>query len=238
MKCVMEGKNKGLQLKEVKHEGWIKYDRFGYEGLSEVLAYRFSRLLSSRLSFCEYTPVKTDKGTGCFSRSVISGDEELVSLYSFFPNEPRSLNASQLFDYYIPYIIKITGLQDFGEWLTEMFLFDMLIENEDRNPGNILLIVDNGKYRYAPVMDNANSLGYRDANPQFSGAKLAKPLMMSHQEQARLFLERYDSNMKMLSKKMRVSDLSDYYSKNQIEHACGILTRNVAKYFDFEIEYY
>lgn len=234
----MEGKNKGLQLKEVKHEGWIKYDRFGYEGLSEVLAYRFSRLLSSRLSFCEYTPVKTDKGTGCFSRSVISGDEELVSLYSFFPNEPRSLNASQLFDYYIPYIIKITGLQDFGEWLTEMFLFDMLIENEDRNPGNILLIVDNGKYRYAPVMDNANSLGYMDANPQFSGSKLAKPLMMSHSDQVHLFINRYGSKLKLCDNKIMVSDLYDYYLYDDVIHAIEILKRTVSGYFHVELIFY
>lgn len=237
MKCVMEEKYEGLQSKEVNHDGWIKYDRFGYEGLSEVLAYRFSGLLSSRLSFCEYTPIKTDKGTGCFSRSVISGDEELVSLYSFFPSEPKNLNASQLFDYYIPYIIEITGLQDFGEWLTELFLFDMLIENEDRNPGNILLITTGGKYRYAPVMDNANSLGYRDANPQFSGTKLAKPLMMSHSDQAHLFVDRYSSKMELRDNKIMISDLYDYYLEDDVIHGFEILKQTVVGYFNVELRF-
>ncbi len=228
----------GLQIKEANQEGWIKYDRFGYEGLSEVLAYRFSRLLSSRLAFCEYTPIKTDKGTGCFSRSVISGDEELVPLYSFFPDEPKDLNASQLFDYYIPYIIETTGLRDFGEWLTEMFVFDMLIENEDRNPGNILLIASDGKYRYAPVMDNANSLGYRDANPQFSGSKLAKPLMMSHLDQAHLFVDKYGSKLELCDNKIMISDLYDYYLVDEVSHACDILSRSVEIYFHIKIEFY
>lgn len=228
----------GLQSKEVNQKGWIKYDRFGYEGLSEVLVYRFSRLLSSRLLFCEYTPVKTDKGTGCFSRSVISGDEELVSLYSFFPDEPKNLNASQLFDYYIPYIIETTGLQDFGEWLAEMFVFDMLIENEDRNPGNILLIASDGKYRYAPVMDNANSLGYRDANPQFSGTKLAKPLMMSHLDQAHLFVDKYGSKLELCDNKITISDLYDYYSEDEVSHAIEILKRTVRGYCHAELIFY
>ena len=234
---VMKKDYEGLQRKEVNQEGWIKYDRFGYEGLSEVLAYRFSRLLSSRLSFCEYTLIKIDKGTGCFSRSVISGDEKLVSLCSFFPIEPKDLGASQLFDYYIPYIIKITGLQDFGEWLTELFLFDMLIENEDRNPGNILLIENNGKYRYAPIMDNANSLGYRDANPQFDGIKLAKPLMMRHSDQAHLFFDRYGSKLELRDNTIVISDLFNYYSEVDVTHAFEILRQTVDGYFNVELRF-
>lgn len=157
-------------------------------------------------------------------------------MYSFF-EEPKNLSVSQLFEYYVPHIIESTGLWDFGEWLTELFVFDMLIENEDRNPGNILLVLNNGKYRYAPVMDNANSLGYRDDNPQFKGEKLAKPLMMSHREQTQLFLDRYDLKMKMLDNRIVISDLNFYYSKKQIVYACEILKRNVEKYFDIKIEY-
>lgn len=226
----MRKEYEGLQRKEVSQEGWIKYDRFGCEGLSEVLAFRFSQLLSTRLSFCEYRPIKTDKGTGCISKSVISDKEKLVSLYSFFPEEPQNLNAIQLFDYYIPYIIKITELQDFGEWLTELFLFDMLIENEDRNPGNILLIANEGKYRYAPVMDNANSLGYRDTNPQFSGTKLAKPLMMRHHEQAKLFSEAYPTKIQITNEKLLISDLFDFYKEEDIKRACTLLRNNVESY--------
>lgn len=233
----MKKEYEGLQIKEENHEGWIKYDRFGYEGLSEVLSYRFSRLLSTRLSFCEYAPFRNDKGTGCFSKSVVVGNEKLTSLYAFFPEEPKNLSANHLFEYYVPNIVKTTGLKDFGEWLTELFVFDMLIENEDRNPGNILLITKNGKYRYAPVMDNANSLGYRDDNLQFKGAKLAKPLMMSHSDQVRLFQDRYDSKMKLIGSRMTISDLYDYYSKEYIIHACEILRHSVAEYFSVELEY-
>ena len=234
----MKKEYEGLQNKEETYEGWIKYDRFGYEGLAEVLSYRFSRLLSTRLSFCEYTPIKTEKGVGCFSKSVISDNEKLVSLYSFFPEEPENLNAGQLFEYHLPHIVKSTGLKDFGEWLTELFMFDMLITNEDRNPGNILLIAKNGQYKYAPVMDNANSLGYRDYDLQFIGPKTAKPLMISHTEQVRLFRDKYNSRMKLVGRKIKILDLYDYYSKDHILHACEILRHNVAEVFGVQLEYY
>jgi hypothetical protein len=42
----------------------------------------------------------------------------------------------------------------------------------------------------------------------------------------------------MVGQRIVVSDLNDYYSKNQLDHACGILAQNVAKYFDFDVEYY
>mgnify|MGYP003294990751 CR=1 FL=1 len=93
----MKKEYEGLQNKEKDIEGWVKYDKFGYEGLSEVLSYRFSKLLSTRLSFCEYMPIKNIKGTGCFSKSVVTENETLISLYSFFPEEPKSLNANHLF---------------------------------------------------------------------------------------------------------------------------------------------
>lgn len=232
----MKKEYEGLQNKEKNTEGWIKYDRFGYEGLSEILAYRFSKLLSTRLSFCEYTPISNEKGTGCFSKSVITASEKLVSLYSFFPEEPEALSSKHLFEYYIPQVIEITKLKDFGEWLTELFVFDLLIENEDRNPGNILLIWDNEKYKYAPVMDNANSLGYRDKNIHY-GKKLAKPLMLSHREQVDLFQAKYHSNIKLIGNRIKTSDLYNYYSGLQISQACKILEYTVKRHFGTDINY-
>ncbi len=235
----MKKEYEGLQNKEESTKGWIKYDKFGYEGLSEVLSYRFSKLLNTRLSFCKYTPIKNIKGTGCFSKSIIAKNETLISLYSFFPEEPENLSVNQLFDYYIPHIIKITGLKDFGEWLTELFIFDMLIVNEDRNPGNILLIKSFDTYRYAPVMDNANSLGYRRHNKPISKEKiLAKPLMISHREQMDLFQAKYTTNIKLIGNRVRISDLYNYYSRQYISCACKILSNTVAEYFEVELEYF
>lgn len=233
----MKKEYEGLQNKEKTYEGWIKYDRFGYEGLAEVLSYRFSRLLDTRLSFCEYIPIRDGKRTGCFSKSVVTDDEQLISLYSFFTKEPESLSERDLFEYYVPRIIQITGLKDFGEWLTEMFIFDMLILNEDRNPGNILLIKTADKYGYAPVMDNANSLGYKDESNTSIGDKIAKPLMVSHRKQADLFRSRYHTDLKLMRNDLRISDLYDYYTKSQISYACDILARSVEAYFSSKIEF-
>lgn len=233
----MKKEYKGLQEKEENVDGWVKYDRFGYEGLSEVLSFRFSQLLSSRLTFCEYTPIRNGKGTGCFSKSVVTNDEQLISLYSFFPKKQKSLSEKNLVEYYMPRIIQLTDLQDFGEWLTEMFIFDMLILNEDRNPGNILLIKSGSKYRYAPVMDNANSLGYKDEANISIGNKIAKPLMVSHREQVDLFKSRYNTDLVLAGRKLKISDLYDFYSSFQVSKACKILECSVLAYFGIEIEY-
>lgn len=232
----MKEKYIGLQKKEKNKDGWIKYDRFGYEGLSEVLAYRFSKLLETRLLFCEYSPIRTTKGIGCFSKNILSEDENLISLHHFFPKEPEKLDIKHIFEDYIPFIINITGLSDFGEWLTELFIFDMLIENEDRNPGNILLIKARDKYIYAPVIDNANSLGYKDDFNTMED-KIAKPLMVSHREQTDLFRSRYHSDLKLTRKVLMISDLYNYYTESQISHACDILNRSVRSYFGSKIEF-
>lgn len=233
----MKKEYEGLQNKEKNITGWIKYDRFGYEGLSEVLSYRFSKLLSTRLSFCEYMPIRNTKGTGCFSKNIVAENESLISLYSFFPEKPKDLSANHLFDDYIPRIINITGLKDFGKYLSELFIFDMLIVNEDRNPGNILLIKRNDTYRFAPVMDNANSLGYRNDEFFWDKRVLAKPLMISHMEQAKLFQEKYNTHIDLVGNSMMISDLYAYYSKQQISGACEILRHSVAEYFGIELDY-
>lgn len=229
----MKEKYDGLQKKEKNKDGWIKYDRFGYEGLSEVLACRFSKLLKTRLLFCDYSPIRTPTGIGCFSKNVLSENKNLISLHHFFPKEPKKLHIKHILEDYIPLIIDITGLSDFGEWLTELFIFDMLIENEDRNPGNIVLFYDGVNYSYAPVMDNANSLGYRHTR-----SHIAKPLMIPHDEQVKFFNSTFTTEIFLKNNELVVSDLNDFYDYNSIDYACTILNENVQRYFGKNMFFY
>lgn len=55
-------------------------------------------------------------------------------------------------------IKEISGLQDFGKYLTLLFEVDALIANEDRHLNNIAMIEENGAYLYCPLFNNGEGL--------------------------------------------------------------------------------
>lgn len=230
----------GIQQKILLKNRWIKFDKFGYEGLSEVLAYRFSKIIESRLNVLEYNPIRFNGKLGCVSLDVNKKGCELISLLELFEERSEKPSARKFIDYYIPLIIEKTLLSDFGEWLTDLFFFDMLIQNEDRNPGNILLYRCGDYYKYAPVIDNANSLLYNIPINQhvFSTSILAKPLLIPYENQCQIMMEKFNSSINLKDNKMIVSDLTEYYSKRQIEQACCCLADNILKYFGVILDFY
>lgn len=55
--------------------------------------------------------------------------------------------------------IRITGLKDFGIYLSKIFCIDALFLNEDRHTHNIAVLVDElGNYHYCPFFDHGASL--------------------------------------------------------------------------------
>lgn len=229
----------GIQQKLIIENQWIKFDRFGYEGLAEVIAYRFSKLIKSKLTFLEYNPIYINHQVGCVSLDANKRGMKLISLLELFMDVKSKPSENELIDYYIPQIIKITHLRDFGEWMTDLFLFDMLIENEDRNAGNILLYKGENGYEYAPIMDNTNSLLYRlkTCNNNISIPTIAKPLLISHEEQCKLMIRNYNTDFGLIDNKVFISDLFNYYSKSEIEQACQCLKNNTLRYFGILLDF-
>lgn len=229
---------KGTQERLYLDGQWIKFDKFGYEGLSEVIAYRFSKIIKSRLSFIKYKPILYRQQLGCICDDISKEGSSLISLLDLFPNALQKPSVDNIFLYYIPEIIKKTKLEDFGEWLTDLFLFDLLIQNEDRHVGNILMYQIEDKYMYAPVLDNANSLSFNTSQDEERRMIIAKPLMISHEEQFRVFSNRYSYRLKIIDNKIQISDLFKFYSEPQINRACSCLKRNVLLFFGEELAFY
>lgn len=78
--------------------------------------------------------------------------------------------------YVVTNVEQITGLADFGQYLTMMLEIDALFLNEDRHFHNIAVIFDRltNKFRLCPIFDNGGSL--------FSDVTLSYPLVNSIDE--------------------------------------------------------
>lgn len=55
--------------------------------------------------------------------------------------------------------IRITGLKNFGEYMSQLLTIDAFFLNEDRHTHNIAVLMDSeGTYHYCPVFDNGAGL--------------------------------------------------------------------------------
>lgn len=165
--------SKGNQLKWENQGAWYKADYAGYEGLAEYIV---SALLGfSTLAAEEYVLYQTEKiryghsqYLACRSDDFLPEGWQLVTLERLFQNMyGKSLNKSvySIRDYagrvrfLTEQTIRITGLQEFGVYLSKLLTIDALFLNEDRHTHNIAVLLDDmGEYHYCPVFDNGASL--------------------------------------------------------------------------------
>lgn len=165
--------SKGNQLKWFSDNNWYKADYTGYEGLAEHVV---SRLLSlSTLNEKEYILYDTEEMKykfstykGCKSENFLPDGWNLITLERLFHNTyNESLNKAiySISDYenrikfMVEQTIRITGLNDFGEYVSKLLTIDALFLNEDRHTHNIAVLLDEeGKYHYCPIFDNGAAL--------------------------------------------------------------------------------
>lgn len=162
----------GGQLKWKQDGYWYKADRFGFESLAEAVV---SHLLkrSNMESFIAYEPVMvTYQGQqyrGCRSAEFKEETEELISLerlsrsYTSFGLAEmleRITDVEERISYTVELVENLTGLQDFGVYLTKLLELDAFFLNVGRHTDNIMLLYDTEKkaYRTAPVFDMAQAL--------------------------------------------------------------------------------
>ncbi len=165
--------SKGNQLKWEKNGIWYKADYAGYEGLTE---YVVSRLLTfSNLEKEEYVVYQTEemqykqnRYTGCRSKNFLPEGWKLITLERLFQSMyGKSLHQSvySIRDYeervrfFVEQTIDITGLQEFGGYLSKLLTLDAFFLNEDRHTHNIAVLLDEaGRYHYCPIFDNGAAL--------------------------------------------------------------------------------
>jgi len=165
--------SKGNQLKWNKDDVWYKADYTGYEGLSE---YIISRLLTmSDLLPSEYVLYDTEKilykhtsFNGAKSNDFLKEGYQLITLsrlYSIKYNRDFTKDLWHIRDvqdrlsFLVDQVIRMTGLTDFGIYLSKMLTVDALFLNEDRHLHNIAVLMKEDKtFDYCPLFDHGAGL--------------------------------------------------------------------------------
>lgn len=165
--------SKGNQFKWEKDDIWYKADHAGYEGLSEYIV---SGLLAfSNLKTEEYVTYQTEEMQykqnlyhGCRSKNFLPKGWNLITMERLFQSVyGKSLHQSiysipdyeERIRFFVEHSIRITGLQEFGSYLSKLLTLDAFFLNEDRHTHNIAVLLDEtGKYHYCPIFDNGAAL--------------------------------------------------------------------------------
>ena len=165
--------SKGNQLKWKSGDVWYKADYTGYEGLAE---YMVSHLLEySTMARENYILYDTEeiryqqvRYTGCKSINFLQEGWQMITLERLFQSYyGESLNKSiyslknpeERVRFTVEQVVRITGLKEFGKYISTLLTIDALFLNEDRHTHNIAVLLDNaGVYHYCPVFDNGSAL--------------------------------------------------------------------------------
>lgn len=177
--------SKGNQLKWKKENFWYKADFLGYEALAEFVV---SSLLSKTNipDFVKYdlTQIKFDGDiyNGCKSSNFLSKGKSVITLSKLFKaylNTDIYLECERLdrtekdcIKYVVNNVIDITGLKNFGNYLTFLLEMDAFFLNEDRHFNNITVIYDENtnSFDYCPIFDNGAAL-FSDTTKDFPLSK-------------------------------------------------------------------
>lgn len=160
--------SKGNQLKFERDGIWYKADYLGYEGLVE---YTVSKLLGfSDLDANEYVDYDLEQISyngniynGCRSKDF-TAEWNLITLERLFKNVYgeglnkliySTENHEERLRMLVNQVERLTGLNDFGIYMSKMLTIDSLFLNEDRHTHNIAVFT-NGKneFKLAPIFDN------------------------------------------------------------------------------------
>lgn len=165
--------SKGNQLKWESDGVWYKADYTGYEGLAE---YMVSGLLKhSNMNEEEYILYETEEigykkalYRGCRSGNFLPDGWQFITLERLFQNlHGQSLYMSifriqgtkERARFLTEQVEQMTGLENFGVYLSRLLTIDALFLNEDRHMHNIAVLRDGtGGYHYCPVFDNGCAL--------------------------------------------------------------------------------
>lgn len=161
--------SKGNQQKWLKDGMWYKADFTGYEGLAE---YIISNLLQkSSLNEKEYVLYNTElikykaaEFRGCKSADFLPEGWSLITLERLFQNMYgqslyKSIYTIESYENRLEFIvnqtIRMTGLKDFGRYMSKLLTIDAFFLNEDRHTHNIAVLMDDmGEFHYCPFFDH------------------------------------------------------------------------------------
>lgn len=165
--------SKGNQLKWCDGEVWYKADYSGYEGFAEyVISHLLKKTSLTDKEFVLYDieeiKYRTQIFKGCKSKSFLQYDWQIITLERLFQSfMGESLNRCiykiREYDDRLKFIVgqteRITGLRNFGEYMSKLLTIDSFFMNEDRHTHNIAVLMNSiGEYEYCPIFDNGAAL--------------------------------------------------------------------------------
>ena len=166
---IAETSSKGNQEKWLENDRWYKLDLFGYEGLAETVT---SHLLQQSnieelgfryVTYCmERMNVHQRIRNGCSSSNFLMPGESILTLADLFRKGvgpdwqsvvARQPNLAGKVRWMVEQTIRLTELEQFGNYLTLLFEVDMLFGNVDRHLNNIAVLRRGEKFDYCPIFD-------------------------------------------------------------------------------------
>lgn len=204
--------SKGNQLKWYRDDLWYKADYTGYEGLVEYTVSKLLKISSLKEDeICLYDTVdiqyKRKNMLGCSSQNFLPNNWQLITLERLFHNHfSKSLSKTmysltsyeERIQYLVNRIIGLTGLTDFGSYMSKLITIDAFFLNEDRHTHNIaVLLDDSGNFHYCPIFDNGASL--------LSDTTLDYPLdedtfTLIHEVKSKTFCRNFDEQLDIIEK--------------------------------------
>ena len=179
--------SKGNQKKWCQDGYWYKANQFGYEDLAESLCAELLRRAIpdmkqkplADITVYESIEIEADgeRYRGC--RSVDFSREEwqlmpIERLYRAYNGESAAAALARIADvktriaYLVDFVSRVTGLENFGAYMTLMLEMDAFFLNEDRHLNNIAVLwnADTDEYDYCPYFDMGLSL-FSDTREEF-----------------------------------------------------------------------
>ena len=199
--------SKGDQRKWKVDGIWYKADYMGYESLAEVLVSHFLERSNLRYPFVRYQLVQIEYAeeqlNACQSQNFLMQNEILVpleKLYRQYTGESLATKMaefaepSERIQYLVEEVEKITGINDFGKYITAVLEIDAFFLNEDRHTNNLAVVYSENtkQYSFSPIFDQGLCL--------FADTRLDYPLRLSLEEcmkkiQAKPFSTDFDEQL-------------------------------------------
>ena len=249
--------SKGNQFKWPADGGWYKADHMGYESLAEIVVSRLLQQSEMAYPHVLYEPavIHYDGHTlrGCYSENFLPENREIVTLEKLFrqyTGTGLSATLAKIPDVAdkirrtVDTVVEITGLENFGVYLTAILEADAIFLNEDRHTNNIAVLYDaeNDSYACCPLFDFGLALfsdtGWDfplDASLDACYKRIApKPFARTFDEQMEAAEELYGTHLtcRWGSRQLEaaVQDLASLYTQPEIERVVRVLREQKRRY--------
>jgi hypothetical protein len=204
--------SKGNQLKWYNGNTWYKADYTGYEGLAEYMVSHLlvlSDLKKNDVCLYDTEQIRYKKNMfhGCKSTNFLSDGWQLITLERLFKNFfGESLMTSmykitsyeERIKFMVDQIIRITGLTDFGKYVSRLITIDAFFLNEDRHTHNIAVLIDSyNQFHYCPFFDHGASL-LSDTSMDYPLNQEVYPLM--NEVKSKTFCSSFDEQLDIVEK--------------------------------------